>query len=102
AEPYGVTTVPESALVEGFVCQRDDAVAVRQKAFPRGREPDGVCVPVQQGLREVLFELADAGADRRLAQAEPTCGPGEAQLRRHGEKAAHEPKVEITLHSHRF
>lgn len=101
-EPYGVTAMPEPAVVQGFVSQRDDAVTVRQEAFPRGREPDGVGVPVQQGLREVLFELAHAGADRRLTQSEPARGTGEAQLGCHGEKAAYESKVEIALHGHRF
>ena len=100
-EPDGVPTMPEAGVVQSLVGQRDDAVPVGEEALARGREPDRVGVPVQQRLRKVFLELADAGADGRLAQAQPARGAGEAQLGGHGEEAPDETEVKISLTGHR-
>lgn len=59
-----------------------DTPRLGQEDGPRLGERDGPVRPVQQTYPELLFELADLLADRRLRNVQSCCGPAEVQVLR--------------------
>ena len=63
---------------EDLVCRGDRSRGAFEQFDRKGGEVVVVASPYQQVVVEVAAQLGQGRADRRLAQAQPTSGPGDA------------------------
>jgi hypothetical protein len=66
---------------------------VREECPSGGRQLDAALRPIEQGDAELLLELADLLAQRRLRDSHPRGGAAEVQLLRDGEEVAQVPEL---------
>lgn len=63
-----------------------DRIAARQQAFPCLREEDRAAAPVEQDRAQLLLNLLDLAAERRLRHVQPFGRTAKVQLLGHGDE----------------
>ena len=95
-----VAAVAERRLHRGHPL--GDLIGRMQQYFPLLGQHEAACVAMEQRGGEILLERTDLPADRRLAQAKPLRGTGEAAGMRDGMEDADPIPIHALRHSSCF